>query len=132
MLADGTKIYVAVLVDDFGIAASTPALKQETMDAIRSVYNCVEGDLGAYLGMQLVRDRVKRTITITQLGYLEDLREQFNITSIFGPLTPMIGKERESASNSRLDAAGTRLYQSKVGSVLWSAMGDSRRLLRNA
>ena len=61
MLAGGTKAYVAVHVDDFGIAASTPALKQETMDAIRTSYNCAEGDLGAYLGMQLVRDRVKRS-----------------------------------------------------------------------
>ena len=95
------------------------------MAAIRTVYNCVEGDLGAYLGMQLVRDRVKRTITISQPGYLEDLREQFGITSTMGPLTPMVDKEREpeSESNPRLDAAGIRLYQSKVGSVLWPAMG---------
>ena len=84
LLADGTKVYVAVHVDDFGIAASTPELKEETMAAIRTVYNCVEGDLGAYLGMQLVRDRVKRTITISQPGYLEDLREQFGITSTTG------------------------------------------------
>ena len=125
MLANGTKAYVAVHVDDFGIAASTTALKEETMAAIRTVYNCVEGDLGAYLGMQLVRDRVKRTITISQPGYLEDLREQFGITSTMGPLTPMVDKEREpeSESNPRLDAAGIRLYQSKVGSVLWPAMG---------
>ena len=71
----------------------------------------MEGDLGAYLGMQLVRDRVKRTITISQPGYLEDLREQFGITSTTGPLTPMVDKERkpESESNLRLDAAGARL-----------------------
>ena len=125
LLADGTKVYVAVHVDDFGIAASTSELKEETMAAIRTVYNCVEGDLGAYLGMQLVRDRVKRTITISQPGYLEDLREQFGITSTQGPLTPMVDKEREpeSETNPRLDVAGTRLYQSKVGSVLWPAIG---------
>ena len=125
LLADGTKVYVAVHVDDFGIAASTSELKEETMAAIRTVYNCVEGDLGAYLGMQLVRDRVKRTITISQPGYLEDLRERFGITSTQGPLTPMVDKEREpeSETNPRLDVAGTRLYQSKVGSVLWPAIG---------
>ena len=99
-MADGTKAYVAVHVDDFGIAASTPELKAETMAAIRTVYNCVEGYLGYYLGMQLVRDRVKRTITISQPGYLEDLREQFGITSTQEPLTPMIDKEREPESES--------------------------------
>ena len=123
LLEDGTKAYIAVHVDDFGIAASNIALKEEAIAAIKSVYSCVEGDLGSYLGMQLIRDRIKRTITISQPGYLEDLREQFGITSTQGPLTPMIDKEREpeSPSNPRLDAAGTKLYQSKVGSLLWPA-----------
>ena len=62
---NNTKVYVAVHVDDFGVAASTPALKEETVSTIRRVYNCVEGDLGFYLGMQLVRDRLRRTITVS-------------------------------------------------------------------
>ena len=39
---DGTKVYVAVHVDDFDIAASNTALKLEAMAAIQEVYNCVE------------------------------------------------------------------------------------------
>ena len=75
--------------------------------------------------MQLVRDRIKRTTTILQPGYLENLREQFGITSTQGLLTPMLGKEREplSESNPRLDATGIKLFQSMVGSVLWPAAG---------
>ena len=37
MLADDTKAYVAGHLDDFGTAASPPALKEETMAAIRTV-----------------------------------------------------------------------------------------------
>ena len=59
LLVDGTKACVAGHVDDFGIAASTTALKEETMAAIQEIYRCVEGDLGSYLGMKLVRDRVR-------------------------------------------------------------------------
>ena len=62
---DETKVYVAVHVDDFGIAASNTVLKLEAMAAIQKVYNCVKGDLGFYLGMKLVRDRLRRTITIS-------------------------------------------------------------------
>ena len=122
---DGTKAYVAVHVDDFGVAASTVALKVEIMAAIQEIYRCVESDLGFYLGMKLVRDRVARTITVSQPGYLEDVREEYGITSIHGPLTPMVDKEREpeSDSNPPLDAAGIKLYQSKVGSALWPAIG---------
>ena len=48
---------------------------------------------------------------------MEDLREQYGITSTKGPLTPMVDEEREleSESNPRLDTAGTKIYQSKVG-----------------
>ena len=125
LLTDGTKAYVAVHVDDFGIAASTVALKEEVMATIQEVYRCVESDLGFYLGMKLVRDRVAHTITVSQPGYMEDLREDFGITSTSGPLTPMVDKEREpeSDTNPPLDAAGIKLYQSKVGSALWPAIG---------
>ena len=75
----------------------------------------MEGDLDFYLGMELVRDRLRRTITISQPGYLEDFREEFELTSTTGPLTPMVDKPR-------LDAAGIKLYQKKVGSVMWPAI----------
>ena len=65
-------------VDDFGLAASDAALKEEIMATIRRIYNCVEGDLDVYLGMPLVRDRLRRTITVLQPGYLVDLREDTN------------------------------------------------------
>ena len=131
LLDDGAKVYVAVHVDDFGVAATSTALKAETMAAIQEVYRCVESDLGFYLGMKLVRDRVARTITISQPGYMEDVREEYGITSTSGPLTPMIGKERETESdtNPLLDAAGVKLYERKVGSALWPAIGTRPDIL---
>ena len=74
LLEDGAKACIPVHVDDFGIAAGNTALQEETMADIKYVYNCVKGDLVSYLGMQLVRDRVKHAIPISQPGYLEDLR----------------------------------------------------------
>ena len=73
-----------------------------------------------------MRDRVRRTITISQPGYLDDLREEYGITSTVGPMTPMVDKPREpeSESNPALDKADIQLYQSKVGAILWSAMGS--------
>ena len=80
----------------------------------------MEVDLGYYLGMKLVRDRVKRTITISQLGYLEDLRGKCDITCKKGSLTPMIDEpwEPEPETSPFLDAAGMKLSQRKVGSEL--------------
>ena len=73
LLKDGTKVYVAVHVGDFGIAARTTAMKEETMAVLRTVYNCMECDLRGYLGMQFVRGRSKCTITTSQSGCLEVL-----------------------------------------------------------
>ena len=46
LIEDGTKAYIAVHVDDFGIASSNKALKEENMAAIKSGHSRVEGDLG--------------------------------------------------------------------------------------
>ena len=53
------------------------------------------------------------------------MRAEYGITSTKGPLTPMVDKPREpeSDTNPRLNTAGIQLYQSKVGSTLWAAIG---------
>ena len=83
------------------------------------------GDLGFYLGIKLVQDRARRTITISQPGYLEDLSEEFGIASTTGPMKLMVDKPREpeTATNPRLDAAVIKLYQKKVSSVQWPSIG---------
>ena len=89
---------------------------KESIAQIKSIYQCVEGDLDFYLGMKVVRDRVRRTITISQPGYLDDLRAEYGITSTKGPLTPMVDKPRESDTvisvQSRLHAVGGYWYTS--------------------
>ena len=70
---DGIKVYIAVHVDDFGIAASNKSLMKQVLAQIKAIYQCVEGDLDFYLGMKIVSDKVERTITISQPGYLDDL-----------------------------------------------------------
>ena len=97
---DGTEVYIAVHVDDFGIAASNKSLMKEVVAQIRTIYQCVEGDLDFYLGMKVLRDRVKRTITISQPGYLDELRAEYGITSTKGPLTPTASKPREPESET--------------------------------
>ena len=45
LLADDAKVFLAVHVDNFGVAAVSTALKEKTMAAIQEVYRCVESDL---------------------------------------------------------------------------------------
>ena len=73
----------------------------------------MKGDLDFYLGMKVVSNRVKRTITTSQPGKLDDLQLEYGATSTEGPLTPMVDKPREPESGSypRLNVASTQLYQ---------------------
>ena len=75
--------------------------------------------------MKVTRDRVKRTITVSQPGFLEDIRAEYGITSTKGPLTSMVDKQREpeSETDPRLNDSDTQLYQSKVGAALWAGIG---------
>ena len=81
---------------------------KELIAQIKAIYQCAEGDLDCYLGMEVVSDRVKRTIIISHPGYLDDLRAEYGITSTEGSLTPMVDKPRqpESETNRRINTAG--------------------------
>ena len=94
------------------------------MAVIQWFYNCTESDLGNYFGMQIVRPRVKRTITILQPGCMEDIWEQHGITRIKRPLTSVVDKSRgpESESNPRLNVADIKIFPSKVGLILRPAI----------
>ena len=77
---DGTKVYIIGHVDDLGTAANNKALTKEVVAQIKVICQRVEGKLDFYLGMKVVRDRDKRTITIFPTRYLENLRAEFGIT----------------------------------------------------
>ena len=84
---------------------------KEVLAQIKIIHQCVEGDLNFCLGMKVVRDRVKRTITISQHCYLGDLQAEYGIASINGPLSPMVNKLREPESkvDPRLNTASIQL-----------------------
>ena len=41
---DGTTVYIAVHVVDFGVAASNKSLMKQVLAQIKAIYQCVEGD----------------------------------------------------------------------------------------
>lgn len=125
-LDSGQYIYIFVHVDDFGIISPTTAIGTEIMEQMRKIYNLTtEDEVDFHLGMVLTRDRVNKTITISQPGYTEEMLTTYNIpldTNSY-PLTPMSDAPRNlpSETNQLLDKKGIEDYQSKVGSLLYLA-----------
>ena len=60
--------YTLLYMDDFGIAATNKTLTNEVIACIKIIYQRVKGDLDFYLGMKVVSNRVKRTITTSHPG----------------------------------------------------------------
>ena len=128
---DGTKAFIAVHVDDFGVATSTVAMMDSLVAQIQAIYQTTESDMNYYLGMLITRDRTNRTLTISQPGYIDELIDNFTVNTHIRPQTPMIDKSRlpESVSNQLLPPSGQQLYQSKVGCALWAAIGTRPDIL---
>jgi hypothetical protein len=131
----GEYIFVTVHVDDFGIMAPTKALVQATIEGLARTYKLViTPDLKFYLGLNIARDRVNRTITLSQDGYVEEFLDTYGIipsASTNFPLTPMASTETNPRDETPfkmeqslfpiLSPPMITLYQAKVGSLNYLA-----------
>ena len=120
----GSKAFIIVHVDDFGIAAATIAIRDEIMQQLRDAYNITEHlEMSEYLGLSISRDRNNRSLTVRQPGYVSEMIETYSIPIEHCPLTPMLDVPRLgiSETNPLLTTKECTLYQSKVGTILYLA-----------
>lgn len=129
---DGTRAYIAVHVDDFGIAAPNSMVLDRIKREIASIYSItVIEDLTYYLGMYIVRDRINKSIILSQPGYIDDLLITYKIVcdgSQLFPATPMLDLPHPSqisphplTRDKLLSPLLITEYQARVGSLLYLA-----------
>jgi hypothetical protein len=89
------------------------------------------GDVAQILGLQVSRDRQKRTLRISQEPYIRALAREFDLGESKPVNTPI--SDRNAISRHKDEAeADQRQYQRAVGSVMWAARGtrpDSQYLV---
>ena len=122
----GDVAYILVHVDDFGIAASTPALAQQIQRELQQTYVLTSmDDFSYYYGLHTTRDRAARSITIRQSGYIDDILQTYSIPcdgSVAFPSTPMLAVPSSLTSdNTLLAPALIADYQARVGSLIYLA-----------
>ena len=115
-------VYCLVYVDDILFAGSASDV-QDAVDVILSTCDATdEGDASSFLGMAITRDRLRRTLNLSQSAYVEDVAGKYKFdvdhankkvnipikTDDPGPSTPLTQ-----------DQAG--VYASLVGSLLYLA-----------
>ena len=91
-------------------------------------------DLGPccyYLGMEVIRDRKARTITLCQKSYLKNVLERFGMANSHPVTTPMTGYLMKSPTEYVYDPELKEAYEAAVGSLMY-AMTEPRPDLAHA
>jgi hypothetical protein len=146
----GGFVIAMVHVDDIAFAGTSTALIEKAKQALRETYNIsVTENMHQYLGMQIIRDRANRTISIHQEGFISAMCERFwnymTQDDDFAPSTPMLSEDYmygyPSEVTPYLNAPAVDCvhdYQAMVGSlryladhtrpdILWAVSYCSRR-----
>ena len=117
-----TRLIVSVYVDDIQIygprgSKHIPELKKELH--IRFAMTEL-GPCTYYLGMEIQRDRNKRTVRITQTTYLKKVLARFGMSNCASAPTPMVaGTQLQEETVDQARPEVIHEYQSMVGSVMY-------------
>ena len=97
---------------------------RELVNALKSKYELhEEGDVRWFLGIRVLRDRSRRKLWLCQDAYIEKIAAKFDLlkgTPRF-PTIP-IPTTKFKRNEGQADKQSVRLYQEKVGSILYAAM----------
>ncbi|TPX48526.1 DNA-directed DNA polymerase [Synchytrium endobioticum] len=115
------SVYLEVFVDDTLVAAPKEcitSIKHELM----SLFSMKDlGEAEYFLGMEIQRDRVARTITITQRKYIQDMLEKFHFAEWNPSPLPVTMHEKIASRGPQEPPCDNNLYRSMVGSLLYAS-----------
>ncbi|CAI7907173.1 unnamed protein product [Closterium sp. NIES-54] len=112
--------YVLVYVDDLVFAtAVTEALALVKLE-LQKRHTCTElGELRSYLGLQITRDRARRTITLTQSHMVHQVLQRFRFTWSSAQATPLATGHSLSAPPSDESVEPSGPYPELVGCLMY-------------
>ena len=79
-------------------------------------------ELHYFIGIQIVRDRANRKISLLQSRYIEDVLHRFNMQDCNPAPTPAVLSSQPLSEGGPLDKVDHATYRSLVGAVLWVAV----------
>ena len=130
----GGILVVPVYVDDLMATGTPPSAIKEFKDQLAAAYEIQDlGPISTYLGVQVVRDRKNKTLTLglhKYIGALEQrFQEQLNTPGIKGDRSPMVpetrkllNKPKDEWTEEQLGGVPRKLYMSILGSLMYAAI----------
>ncbi|CAI7876772.1 unnamed protein product [Closterium sp. NIES-54] len=94
--------YILVYVDDLVFATADTAGLAHVKSELQKRHTCTDlGELRSYLGLQITRDRARRTITLTQSHMVQQVLQRFSFTYSSPQATPLPTRHSLSAVRVR-------------------------------
>jgi hypothetical protein len=125
----GEHIVIVVHVDDLTIATSTVALMKRVKKELQAEFKISDlGEIHWILGFAVMRDRERRTISLSQSTYLKAIVQRYGFEHVKPCSTPMDPNARLSSADAPKTAQDfaymrDKPYREAVGSLNYAALG---------
>ncbi|CAI7856253.1 unnamed protein product, partial [Closterium sp. NIES-54] len=108
--------YILVYVDDLVFATADTAGLAHVKSELQKRHTCTDlGELRSYLGLQITRNRARRTITLTQSHMVQQVLQRFDFTYSSPQATPLPTRHSLSALPSDESVESSGPYPELVG-----------------
>ncbi|CAI5938620.1 unnamed protein product [Closterium sp. NIES-65] len=112
--------YILVYVDDLVFATADTAGLAYVKSELLKRHMCTDlGELRSYLGLQITRDRARRTITLTQSHMVQQVLQRFGFTYSSPQATPLPTRHSLSALPSDESVESSGPYAELVGCLMY-------------
>ncbi|CAI7809028.1 unnamed protein product [Closterium sp. NIES-54] len=112
--------YILVYVDDLVFATADTAGLAHMKSELQKRHTCTDlGELRSYLGLQITRDRARRTITLTQSHMVQEVLQRFDFTYSSPQATPLSTRHSLSALPSDESVEPSGPYPELVGYLMY-------------
>jgi hypothetical protein len=125
-------IVLTVWVDDLIICGNSENEIDKTVPGLGKVFEVKDmGEPKLLLGIQIIRDAKAGTITLSQRNYINTILNRFgysNVNPASSPLDPNTHLKKRDKSLPPADPATINDYQTKLGSIMYAAIGTLPQL----
>ncbi|CAI5932030.1 unnamed protein product [Closterium sp. NIES-65] len=112
--------YILVYVDDLVFATADTAGLAYVKSELQKRHTCTDlGELRSYLGLQITRDRARRTITLIQSHMVQQVLQRFGFTYSSPQATPLSTRHSLSALPSDESVESSGPYPELVGCLMY-------------
>ncbi|CAI7883973.1 unnamed protein product [Closterium sp. NIES-54] len=112
--------YILVYVDDLVFATADTEALALVKSELQKRHTCTDlGELRSYLGLQITRDRARRTITLTQSHMVQQVLQRFGFTWSLAQATPLVTGHSLSAPPSDESVEPSGPYPELVGCLMY-------------